>query len=183
MLFAGCPEKLIKHCTHSIWWANVGFHDRPHSWPPRTWSHYRQVLNAFFKSQMFFASHGTSRHVEKAAPVGPEPILLGPIDTGTIPLCGGPSAKPDCKHKHYELFYVKHYELSIVSQPFLCVFQNQVFIMFSSFFRSNGTVVLQAMSAAWEAQCPGYAINILTIFRPQAFVWSRAEFCDIFIEQ
>ena len=98
---------------------------------------------------MFFANHGTSRHVEKGAPVGPEPILLGPIDTGTIPLCGGPSAKPDCKHRHYELIYVKHYELSIVSQPFfVCVSQNQVFIMFRFLLRPNGTVVLQAISTA-----------------------------------
>ena len=92
----------------------------------------------FSKSQMFFANHGTSRHVEKGAPVGPEPILLGQIDTGTIPLCGGPSAKPDCKHKHYELIYVKHYELSIVSHPFLCVFQNQVSIMFRFSFAPTG---------------------------------------------
>ena len=138
MLFVRCPEKLIKHCTCSIWFVNVGILARPHSWPPRTWSHYRQVLNVFFKSQMFFASHGTSRYVEKAAPVGPEPILLGPIDTGTIPLCGGPSATPDCKHKHYELIYVKHYELSIVSHAFLCVFQNQVFIMFRFVFAPMG---------------------------------------------
>ena len=92
----------------------------------------------FFKSQMFFANHGTSRHVEKGAPVGPEPILLGPIDTGTIPFCGGPSAKPDCTHKHYELIYVKHYELSIVSHAFLCVFQNQVLIMFRFVFAPMG---------------------------------------------
>ena len=79
-----------------------------------------KFLSFFFKSQMFFANHGTSRHVEKGAPVGPKPILLGPIDTGTIPLCGGLSAKPDCKHKHYEIIYVKHYERSIVSQQFVC---------------------------------------------------------------
>ena len=66
---------------------------------------------------------------------------------------------------------------------FLCVFRNQVFIMFRCSVRSNGAVVLHAISNTWEAQCPGYSINILTFFRPQAFVWSRAEFCDIFIWQ
>ena len=117
---------------------NVCILARLHSWPPRTWSHYMLISIVFSKSHMFFANHGTSRHVEKGAPVGPEPILLGPIDTGTIPLCGGPSAKPDCKHKHYELIYVKHYELSIVSQSFLCVFQNQVSIMFRVSFAPTG---------------------------------------------
>ena len=120
---------LIGKCWHS---RQAPFMASPHL--VTLWA----IFYRFFKSQMFFANHGTSRHVEKGAPLGPGPILLGPIDTGTIPLCGGQSAKPDCRHKHYELFYVKHYELSIVSQPFLCVFQNQVSIMFRFVFAPTG---------------------------------------------
>ena len=145
MLFVGCPETLIAHCTPNLIGNCWHFRQAPFMASPHLvtlWA----IFFSFFELQMLFANHGTSRHVENGALVGPEPILLGPIDTGTTPLCGGPSAKPDCKHKHYELFYVKHYELSIVSPQFLCVFQNQVFIMFRCVFRSNGAVVLQAIS-------------------------------------
>ena len=146
MLFVGWPETLINTLhTFSLIGKCWQFRQAPFIAYPHLvtlWA----ILFSFLRIADVFCRPRHESPCRKWGPVGPEPILLGPIDTGTAPLCGGPSAKPDCKHKHYELFYVKRYELSIVSQPFLCVVQNQVFIMFRCSVRSNGAVVLHTIS-------------------------------------
>ena len=156
---------------------------RCHSWPPRTWSHYGQFFIAFLKSQMFVCKPWNESPCRKGGLSRSRAYPLRPIDTGTIPFCGGPSAKPDCKHKHYELFYVTHYELSIVSQPFLCVFQNRVFIMFLLFFAPAGPSFCRPYQPRGRPNVQDMRSIFRHFFRPQVFVWSRAKLCDIFIAQ
>ena len=99
---------------------------------------------------MLFCKPRNESPCRKGGPSRSRAYPLRPIDTGTIPFCGGPSAKPDCKHKHYELVYVKHYDISIVTQPFVCVLQNPIFIMFRLFFAPTGPSFCRPYQPRWR---------------------------------